>query len=868
MSRKKWITTLLSVCLAAAVLLAAGLLLAGVFAGYGEEEDFGTLRGFTNEENENQYILENNHLKLTMDGKTGYFTLEDKKAGKLWNSVPEIGGEDPLADTTTKRYMQSTLILTYTSRNGMDVVYDNYEYAIKNGTVQILRQEDGLRLNYTIGTKEREFIIPEVITETRMLSFVEKMEQFERGTVLKYYKKLDLNSLKDTDDPNVLVEQYPELENEPIYVLLASAKVTISVDYKMQDYQKEELEEYFGNVGYTYDDYLLDKDPTAEKKDQLCFNVAMDIRLDGDGLLVDVPEELMAYPAQYPIKSIQILPYFCAADTQQEGFLLVPDGGGAQIFLNNGKVTQNSYYANVYGWNEAFARQQLLQDTTARFPVFGIAYGGSYILAVAEQGDAELSVEADISGKRSSINYVKPVFSVVHGEATRVSAKSDVTVVVFEDNTSMQTYRMRYLFGAGDSYVDMAHRYRTYLTEKYPALLENRTGGVPLAVDVIGAVDLREKVLGLPVNRTVAATDYAETLHIVRALQEGVKTLDLQYSAMVNGGLSQSALTKVRRQSGLGSKKELTALTQALQDSGELYLSGYVSKVMSDGFMDGFSATGDGIRDTANAVVERYPYSAVLGTAQEKGEIFWHLTNRENIQESMENLSAAAQQWQFDGVAFEEIGTLLYSDFGRQNAAARDEMLQMQAKTLDTIRQSGQKVLTTGGNLYSAVRSDLVVSMDITGNGYNLIDRQVPFYQIALHGLVDYTAEPLNEAENYEKLVLRSVETGAGLYYRFLEMDYEDLKDSKYTWDHYRLYSCHFADWQEELLALYNRLDKELGHTFALEIADHSYLTEDVTVTEYADGTLVYVNYSISPYTVDGVTIPAENFTVVGGDGT
>ncbi len=858
MSRIKNITLLFAVC----------LLLAGLLAGCGAEENFGRLRSFTNEDNQKQYVLENDALKLTMDGKTGYFTLEDKENGKVWNSVPEIGANDPMADTTTKRYMQSTMILTYTSRNGMDVVYDNYEYAIKNGTVQIEEQEDGLRLNYTVGTMERQFIIPEVITESRMLSFIDQMEKFERGTVLKYYKKLDMNKLSEKDDPKALLEQYPSLETEPVYVLLASAKVTISVDYEMQDYQKEELEEYFGDVGYTYDDYLLDKDPSAEAQEQLCFNVAMNIRLDGDSLVVDVPEEQMYYPAEHPIKSVQILPYFCAADTQQEGFLLVPDGGGAQIFLNNGKTNQSAYYANVYGWNEAFAREQLVQDTTARFPAFGIQYGGGYILGIAEQGDSELSVEADISGKRSSINYVKPVFSVVHGEATRVSAKSDVTVMVFEENISLQTYTMRYLFGSGDSYVDMAQRFRAYLTDKYPALKENQTDGVPLAVDVIGAIDLQEKVLGLPVNKTVVATDYAETLQIVQTLQAGgVKSLDLQYSAMINGGMKQKALTKISKQSGLGSKKELTALIQAMQDTDALYLSGYVSKVMSDGMLDGFSASGDAIRDTANAIIERYPYSAVLGTAQEGGDISWYLLKKDNMQKAIENLSAASHEWQFDGVAFEELGTLLYSDFGRQNATSRDEMAQMQAQALEQLRQSGQKVMTTGGNLYSAVWSDFVVLLDLCGNSYNLIDRQVPFYQIALHGLVDYAAQPLNEAENYEKLVLKSVETGAGLYYRFLEMDYEDLKDSKYTWDHYRLYSCHFADWQDKLLELYGRIDRELGHTYSMEITDHSYLTENVTVTEYADGTRVYVNYSKKPYTVDGVSVPAEDFAVVGGGG-
>ena len=38
----------------------------------------------------------------------------------------------------------------------------------------------------------------------------------------------------------------------------------------------------------------------------------------------------------------------------------------------------------------------------------------------------------------------------------------------------------------------------------------------------------------------------------------------------------------------------------------------------------------------------------------------------------------------------------------------------------------------------------------------------------------------------------------------------------------------------------------------------HENLTNDVSCTEYADGTKVYVNYGYSEYAADGVTVPAR----------
>ena len=40
-----------------------------------------------------------------------------------------------------------------------------------------------------------------------------------------------------------------------------------------------------------------------------------------------------------------------------------------------------------------------------------------------------------------------------------------------------------------------------------------------------------------------------------------------------------------------------------------------------------------------------------------------------------------------------------------------------------------------------------------------------PFYTMALHGLVDYTAESYNLSEDASETLLKSIENGAGLYF-------------------------------------------------------------------------------------------------------
>jgi len=180
------------------------------------------------------------------------------------------------------------------------------------------------------------------------------------------------------------------------------------------------------------------------------------------------------------------------------------------------------------------------------------------------------------------------------------------------------------------------------------------------------------------------------------------------------------------------------------------------------------------------------------------------------------------------------------------------------------MKEQGTSVIVDKGFDYAAVSADCICNMDLQGSGYNIVDRQIPFYQIALHGCVSYTGEPLNTAGNYRREVLKSVETGAGLYYSFFEVDYQELQKNRYTYQ-YDMYGGNFADWEEELRVLYSRLNDELGHTVSQKIVDHGYLTDTVTYTRYEDGTQVYVNYGTQSWSDGRITVPAGDWTTVEG---
>ena len=108
---------------------------------------------------------------------------------------------------------------------------------------------------------------------------------------------------------------------------------------------------------------------------------------------------------------------------------------------------------------------------------------------------------------------------------------------------------------------------------------------------------------------------------------------------------------------------------------------------------------------------------------------------------------------------------------------------------------------------------------------------------------------------------MKTVETGAGLYFTFMDADSFDLRDSRYT----NFFSADFNVWKEDTNALYQKMKKDFGHIYNQFITGHEQLAKGVYMTEYEDGTQVIVNYNESAYTHNDKVIPAKDYIVEGG---
>lgn len=802
---------------------------------------------------EEMIVLENDELQLTMDPMTTQFSVKVKATGAQWLSNPAEASSDSLALPEEKAKLQSTLLMTYSMKTGLETVFNSYGYSVENGIYDIEQGEDYIKVKYSLGDVEKEFVIPPVITLDNFEKWTANMEGKDKELVQQYYKKYNINKLGKKDNKEELLANYPILQDSVIYVLRDTTKENM----------RKKMEETFAAAGYTYEDYLADKalDMSTATSDKPTFNVDIIYRLEGGDLVVEVPLSELENREEYPIYTITPLPFFGAGGTQDEGFMFVPEGGGATINFNNGKTNQSTYYANVYGWDMCLSRDAVVHNTRAYYGVYGVSQGDNSFICILEEGSPYASVQADISGKNHTYNYVNAIYSIYQREQYDVGDIANSEIYEYMPSLPDETLTQRYRFVDSGSYVDMAKTYGDYLENKYGeymAMVEDTE--VPVAVEIVGAVDKVKQILGVPVSRPLKLTTYEEAADMITELkEEGFHNMSVKLTGWCNGGVKQKLLTGVHTIPALGSKKDLANLAETAKASDvNLYLDGITHYEFNSNLLHGFFSFRDAAKFVSKERAYLYEYSHIT-YAQRDDLDKYYLLHTELAQETSDELTDYVAKLGI-GASFADTGMDLSSDFDRKNTYSREAVKELHEEKLQATNDAGTGIMINMGNDYAVPYSDMVTNMDLRGNSYTILDECIPFYQIAIHGHVNYTGEPINICGNTQDEILCAAEYGAGLSFTLMRESAFALQKTLYT----QYYGSDYEAWHDDMVDIYTRFNAELGHVYNQEMTDHVNYTQELACTSYEDGTKVYVNYGYAEAeTPDGVSVPARDYLVI-----
>ena len=801
-------------------------------------------------------IMENDQLLFEMDGATSLFKVTNKETGKVWCSNPENREKDTTAiGKTTKDYLSCTLNVHYYN-DISETEMNNYTKSIVNQNFEILQEEDGsVRVNYSMG--ERVFLVPNVITRENLDAILENLSKKDKGKLKNHYSLIESKKLDKQKKKDELISLYPSIVEQDLYILKSDRTAE----------HKKQAESLLVSAGYTEADFARDQELMAGEKSSTgpVFNISVLYRLEGKDLVVSIPYSEICCPSDYPLVYIDVLPMFGAGEKSQTGYTLVPEGGGAIIKYNNGKLSQNPYYANMYGWDYGTKRASVTGETENAFPVFGMSHEDGSFICIMEDADSYGGVCADISGRLNDYNTVFGRYNILHFDSVDVDEnKSARLFLMYEREIPDDTIVQRYRFLNDNGYVEMAETYGEYLRAKPEMKGESASEEMPVNVELVGAINKVEIKFGLPIDSVVPTTTFEQAEGIISELLEaGVKDLNVRYTGWCNGGAQQRVLTSIHVEGGLGGESGMKKLmASAAAKNVDLYFDGVSCFAYNSGIFNGFNSLADSARATTRTVIKLYPYDIVtyrLSTWMDP----YYLVKPSYAKKCAENLINGLKKRGAAGVAFRDIGNLLSADYQDNATVTREQAKAMDIQTLEDAVASGMKVIIKEGNAYAIPYADLITDMNLSGNAYALLDYSIPFYQIALHGLKDYTGEAINLAGDKQTQLLESAEYGAGLNFTFMDKDTKILQDT--------IFSCYassnYSLWKEEAVAMITRYQTEMAGLNRQAITGHERLNEDVAVTTYADGTKVYVNYGANDYKEGGITVPGRDYLVKRGGG-
>ena len=556
------------------------------------------------------------------------------------------------------------------------------------------------------------------------------------------------------------------------------------------------------------------------------------------------------------VMTISLLPFMGAADTQDQGYLVLPDGSGALMHFNNGRGNTAYYQQDVFGRDATLSVKRAATRTyQLNMPLFGMIKNGLGMMAVVENGEYQAQLNAAIAGQLTGYNNAYFTVTYINMESNTLMAGSNSSkTVTLAANTfrDMGDFTVRYyLLDKQDAdYTDIASLYRSQL-----GLRDLQADEAPVVqVKMIGSIPSIKTFIGIPYNSVTVLTSYKDAGKVLDDFHaSGVDRLSLQYIGWSKQSVRGKIVTGLELDNRLDGKSGFDQLMKSADAAGDqvsltvdlcnLYKNG-------NGFWSLFSAANN-INSTARQMNE---YLMSTGVKDPAGKT-WYLLRPDKVVEASER-AASGLSGQKYGLTLNALGNTVYSSLGKKGIS-RTQAGKYWRSALEKLSQSIPWLAAEKPNAYAFPFIRQADDVPLASSRYDVIDEDIPFYQLVPHGAFIMYSEPLNEWGSLDDAILRLAEYGVYPSWRLIARDPALLSGT----DGADWYSTSLSAWYDDVIDVDVRL-KELGRYAAMRMVSHERPAKDVSVTTYENGDRVYVNYGTKDVTVQNVTIPARSFTI------
>lgn len=793
-----------------------------------------------------ELAAENETLKLYANVSTGEVAVVDKRNGQITYSNPVNADQDAIANKAHKNYLKSQLIIDYFNTGRTMGTFDSFSYCTDRGQLEVEGIENGIRFWYTIGDLSAATgIVPQYISTATLERVLAALDDEGRKYVQTKYRE------------SSVADDYYEL-------LEAAAKGASQI---------RKLNRYFEEAGFTEEEYMAEMMGSGvEGVVPISFEIPLEYRLNGDAVDVSIPMNHVVENGGGTLFRIQMLRYFGTAGVDESGYMLVPNGSGSLINFNNGKSAATQYSEYVYGIDPLAAEYTVRENTeNAKMALFGIFREESAIFATIEDGASFAYLTAYVSGKINEYNFVYPTFVVRGNDRLSMfgTTGNEAEIPVIEPNYYDANITVKYTMLPQEkaTYAQAANYYRERLVSE--GKLTADTDGdenLKFYYDVLGGVTMTKFFLGTQYNGMYTMTDFDQAAEIYEDLkQSGITNQVMNFQGWMNHGYHHDVVDQIKIPGALGGKSGLEELNRLLAaDGNTLYGDvafqevSYVSRHYSYGNETSRYYGAGYVAELGLVHPATLRRTSGLGYA----ENHYFLISPKFLVRYVDAFTKKIEKIDMGGISLRDLGSELHSDKKRTNIIDREAALDVVLASLGQIRDTGRDLLINAGNDYSFAYADDMINVPLSANDYYIVDSTVPFYEMLIHGYIDYAGGNINLSDTYDRsdIVLNLVEYGASPHFMFTCRSASDMKNTGLN----RYYATTYENWKEDAVAIYTDVNNALKHVSGAAIIDHQVLEGGVKAVTYSNGVIIYINEGQTDQKAGGVTVPARSYEIGG----
>lgn len=686
--------------------------------------------------------------------------------------------------------------------------------------------------------------VEDVSLETPAFSDMQLVAENESMKVYFYPDGLDVYVVSDTGKvwSNVLMDEYYHQEEPSASV--SSQLLTVNACDK--DGNVKEYILYDGSNTDISADYSVENDVLSldVKITEINLSFKVLLGIDNDAFYYHIPDKEIKENGG-KIISVIMMQNFGASRNDEDGYIFYPDGSGAVMDFNesNGTASAINQFP-IYGNSDTtYVQLERNWDDNiygALLPVFGVSQTDNGLLIVVDKGAADAKINIVMPGYqvedvyRAYISYNYRSFSSTEFNQTTISS-------LVEERTKVDRKCCFYLLsGEDNNYSGMANRYRKYLIDNGTLKEKKADKSLPISLNLLCGVQKN----GLLSTTLQKMTTFEQSAKIAEWLNTKVTSnSDILLSGWAQGGWDVLP-TQIKAEGKLGGKSGLKRVQEYCDKTG-MSLSLDVDALLANSDTGKFNARKEAVRNYfGDFFVDKTGVKYILNSTTVLNNAY----------------TAFSKEFKGSGINLLTVGKIAFPDYNSKNVCTTEEIINSYVSVMQRAVKEGRRVSATTGNAYILPYADMIYSLPQRDSGYTFTSYSVPFYQMVVHGYVDYTGTVGNIHYDYDRCVLEWIETGSIPSYIITHEKTNKLLETEYD----SIFSSEFSVWSKKIEETYKKLNEDFGALHNQTMVSHKKITNGVVKVTYSDGTEVYINYNDASYEDGSISVAGKDYLIVG----